>query len=202
MKGAAVYDDYAHHPGELQALLETAAKLDYKRVICAFQPHTYSRTKALFSEFAEVLQHADVTYLAEIYAAREKNEIGIYSKDLAAAIPAKAAENFAQLTDWLYDQARPGGSHPHRGRGRHLHRGVRRGQKEANWRRKPAGEGALTPPGAAIKLPANCLGRFEEDKIWRQCNYTRSPAFPSGRSGPGRRHNCTVILCPPGAVTG
>ena len=109
VKGAAVYDDYAHHPGELKALLETAAKLDYKRVICAFQPHTYTRTKALFSEFAEVLRHADVTYLAEIYAAREKNEIGIYSKDLAAAIPgAKAAENFDQLTDWLYDQARPG----------------------------------------------------------------------------------------------
>ncbi len=109
VKGAAVYDDYAHHPGELKALLETAAKLDYKRVICAFQPHTYTRTKALFSEFAEVLQHADVTYLAEIFAARETNEVGISSKDLAAVIPgAQAADNFAQLTDWLYDQARPG----------------------------------------------------------------------------------------------
>ena len=109
VKGATVYDDYAHHPGELKALLDTAAKLDYKRVICAFQPHTYTRTKALFSEFAEVLQHADVTFLAEIFAAREKNEVGISSQDLAAAIPgAKAAKDFAQLPDWLYDLARPG----------------------------------------------------------------------------------------------
>ena len=109
VKGAVVYDDYAHHPGELKALLDTAAKLDYRRVICAFQPHTYTRTKALFSEFAEVLQHADVTFLAEIFAAREKNEVGISSQDLAAAVPgAKAAENFAQLTDWLYDLAQPG----------------------------------------------------------------------------------------------
>ena len=56
-----------------------------------------------------MLQHADVTFLAEIFAAREKNEVGISSKDLAAAVPgAKAAENFAQLTDWLYDLAQPG----------------------------------------------------------------------------------------------
>ena len=79
VKGAAVYDDYAHHPGELKALLETAASLGYQRVICAFQPHTYTRTKALFSEFAAVLQQADVTFLAEIFAAREKNEVGISS---------------------------------------------------------------------------------------------------------------------------
>ena len=99
VKGAAVYDDYAHHPGELKALLETAASLGYQRVICAFQPHTYTRTKALFSEFAAVLQQADVSFLAEIFAAR----------DLAAAVPgARAAKNFDQLTQWLYDLARPG----------------------------------------------------------------------------------------------
>ena len=109
VKGAAVYDDYAHHPGELKALLETAASLGYQRVICAFQPHTYTRTKALFSEFAAVLQQADVTFLAEIFAAREKNEVGISSQDLAAAVPgARAAKNFDQLTQWLYDLARPG----------------------------------------------------------------------------------------------
>lgn len=56
-------------------------------MICAFQPHTYTRTKALFSEFAAVLQQADVTFLAEIFAAREKNEVGISSQDLAAAVP-------------------------------------------------------------------------------------------------------------------
>ena len=107
--GAEVYDDYAHHPGELHALLTTARTMGYQRVICAFQPHTYSRTKALFSEFAAVLQQADVTFLAEIFAARGKNEVGISSQDLAAAVPgARAAKNFDQLTQWLYDLARPG----------------------------------------------------------------------------------------------
>lgn len=69
--GAEVYDDYAHHPGELHALLTTARTMGYQRVICAFQPHTYSRTKALFSQFVEELKLPDVTVLAEIYAARE-----------------------------------------------------------------------------------------------------------------------------------
>ena len=109
VKGAAVYDDYAHHPGELTALLDMAMSLDYKRVICAFQPHTYTRTKALFNEFASVLKRPDVTFLAEIYAAREKNDVGISSQDLANAIPgALVAPSFAELTNWLYRIARPG----------------------------------------------------------------------------------------------
>ena len=109
VRGADVYDDYAHHPGELKALLDMAATLGYRRVICAFQPHTYTRTKALFHEFAQVLAKADVTYLAEIFAARETNEVGISSRDLAAAVPgARAAESFEELAGWLYDDARPG----------------------------------------------------------------------------------------------
>ena len=56
-----------------------------------------------------MLKKPDVTFLAQIFAARETNEVGISSDDLAAAIPgAKAAANFAQLTDWLYDMAQPG----------------------------------------------------------------------------------------------
>ena len=58
-RGAEVFDDYAHHPQELQALLTTTQSMGYKRVICAFQPHTYSRTKELFDQFAEVLKLAD-----------------------------------------------------------------------------------------------------------------------------------------------
>ena len=49
--GAKIYDDYAHHPAELHALLDMARTLGYERVICAFQPHTYTRTKALFDDF-------------------------------------------------------------------------------------------------------------------------------------------------------
>lgn len=109
VKGAKVYDDYAHHPSELRALLDTAMNLGYDRVICAFQPHTYTRTKALFSEFADVLRLPDVTLLAEIYAAREQNQVGVCSEDLAKAIPgARAIETLPSLRDLLYDMARPG----------------------------------------------------------------------------------------------
>lgn len=108
-QGADVYDDYAHHPGELQALFDAAKSLDYQRVICAFQPHTYTRTRALFDDFAAVLKEPDLTLLAEIFAAREVNDIGISSKDLAAKIP--GAQYFAalpELTSYLKEIARPG----------------------------------------------------------------------------------------------
>ena len=85
--GADVYDDYAHHPSELHATLDAISTLGYKRVIMAFQPHTFSRTRALFSDFVAELSRPDVTFLAEIYAAREKNDIGITSAVLAEAVP-------------------------------------------------------------------------------------------------------------------
>ena len=107
--GAQVYDDYAHHPGELKALLDTARTLGYARVICAFQPHTYSRTAALFDDFADVLKKPDVTLLAEIFAARETNDIGISSRDLAERIPgAKYCATLPEVTDALRALARPG----------------------------------------------------------------------------------------------
>ena len=107
--GAQVYDDYAHHPGELKALLDTARTLGYARVICAFQPHTYTRTKALFDDFVEVLKQPDITLLAEIFAARETNDIGISSRDLAERIPgAKYCATLPEVTDALRALARPG----------------------------------------------------------------------------------------------
>ncbi len=107
--GAQVYDDYAHHPGELKALLDMARTLDYKRVICAFQPHTYTRTYELFDDFAAVLKQPDVTLLAEIYAAREENTIGISSRDLAAQIPGSIyCADLQQVTEKLRELARPG----------------------------------------------------------------------------------------------
>lgn len=107
--GAEVYDDYAHHPGELHALLTTARTMGYQRVICAFQPHTYSRTKALFSQFVEELKLPDVTVLAEIYAAREQNDIGISSQDLAREIPgAIYCSSLDKVTDTLASLAQPG----------------------------------------------------------------------------------------------
>ena len=108
-RGAAVYDDYAHHPGELHALLTMAKTLPYKRIVCAFQPHTYTRTHALFDEFVRELKLPDVLVLAEIYAAREQNDLGISSSDLAARIPnAIYCPTLAKVTETLRSLARPG----------------------------------------------------------------------------------------------
>lgn len=85
--GADIYDDYAHHPAELKATLDAVLSMGYKRVIVAFQPHTFSRTKALFDDFVAQLRRADVAILAEIYAAREQNRFGVSSRDLADRIP-------------------------------------------------------------------------------------------------------------------
>ena len=85
--GADVYDDYAHHPDELHALLTTVKELGYNRVVCAFQPHTYTRTAALFDDFVRELRLPDVTVMMEIFAAREQNTLGISSADLAEKIP-------------------------------------------------------------------------------------------------------------------
>lgn len=109
INGADVYDDYAHHPGELHALLDMALSLGYKRVILCFQPHTYTRTKALFNDFLRELARPDIAYLAEIYAAREKNTIGISSRDLADKIPtAEYFPTFDELTARLRETAAPG----------------------------------------------------------------------------------------------
>jgi len=107
---ADVYDDYAHHPRELRALLDMVDTLGvYKRVIIAFQPHTFSRTKALFSDFADELKRPDVVFLAEIYAARETNDIGISSSDLAGAIPgARCVPLFSDLVREISGIAREG----------------------------------------------------------------------------------------------
>ena len=107
--GAEVYDDYAHHPGELHALLTMVKTLGYKRIICAFQPHTYSRTKALFDQFVEELKIPDIAVLMEIYAAREKNTIGISSKDISDLIPNSIyCATLCDVTETLKKLARPG----------------------------------------------------------------------------------------------
>jgi len=107
--GADVYDDYAHHPCELRALLDAVSTLDYKRVILAFQPHTFSRTKALFPDFVKELGRPDITFLAAIYAAREKNDIGITSDILADAVPgARCFPEFSELAKEIRAIAREG----------------------------------------------------------------------------------------------
>lgn len=107
--GARVYDDYAHHPDELHALLTTAKQLDCKRLIVAFQPHTYTRTAKLFDQFVEELKLPDLTILAEIYAAREQNTLGISSADLCCQIPgAVYCSTLEEVTNCLRKTAQPG----------------------------------------------------------------------------------------------
>lgn len=108
-QGADILDDYAHHPGELSVLLDAASALGYRRIICAFQPHTYTRTQKLFDDFIHVLRRADVAVLAEIYAAREQNTPGISSADLARHIPGSLyCPTLDDVTDVLQRLAGPG----------------------------------------------------------------------------------------------
>jgi UDP-N-acetylmuramate--alanine ligase len=109
VNGARIYDDYAHHPWELHSLLDGVDTLDYRRVLLVFQPHTYSRTKALFDDFIPELKRPDLVYLAEIYAAREQNTIGISSGDLAAAVPgAVFCPSFEEIERKVRAAAQPG----------------------------------------------------------------------------------------------
>ena len=107
--GADLYDDYAHHPGELSATVDAVRAMGYKRIIFAFQPHTYTRTHALFDEFVEQLSKPDVLILAEIYAARERNTVGISSCDLAEKIPGSIyCATLPEVTLRLQELAQPG----------------------------------------------------------------------------------------------
>ena len=105
--GADVYDDYAHHPDEVAATLDAVRSMGDRRIVLAFQPHTYSRTKALFDDFVRELKKPDVVVLAEIYAARERNTIGISSADLASEIPgAVYCETLPEVTAYLRENVR------------------------------------------------------------------------------------------------
>lgn len=90
VNGARVYDDYGHHPTEVAATLAGAKKACRGRLICAFQPHTFSRTAALADQFVEAFSEADAVILADIYAAREENIYGISSEKLAEVIGERA----------------------------------------------------------------------------------------------------------------
>lgn len=81
-KDILVYDDYAHHPTEIKSTLAAAKQKEHKRIIAVFQPHTFSRTKELLNDFATAFNDADIAIIADIYAAREKDDGTISSKDL------------------------------------------------------------------------------------------------------------------------
>ena len=84
--GVTIIDDYAHHPQEIKATLAAAKNYPHRKLWCVFQPHTYTRTKAFLDQFAETLAAADEVILADIYAARETDTLGVSSADIARKI--------------------------------------------------------------------------------------------------------------------
>lgn len=110
LHGAKVYDDYAHHPTEIAATLRTAKQMGFDRVICVYQPHTYSRTKGLYDGFVEALRLADLPILADIYAARETDTLGVSSKQLAGDVGDNALwfDSFEKIADYLKANAKEG----------------------------------------------------------------------------------------------
>ena len=112
-RGADVFDDYAHHPTEIKATLSAAKMRPSGALWLIFQPHTYTRTKALLPEFAEALAPAGHVILADIYAAREKDDLGISSRTLRDAVAALGTDaryfpSFGEIRDFLAASVRPG----------------------------------------------------------------------------------------------
>ncbi len=113
VNGFDIVDDYAHHPQEIEATLKAARLYPHKKLRVIFQPHTYTRTKALLSEFADALLLADEVILADIYAAREKNTVGISSEDVARLIRERGGNavyipNFSEIKKYVVSNTNQG----------------------------------------------------------------------------------------------
>lgn len=107
--GITIADDYAHHPTELRATLTAAKEMGFRQVWAVFQPFTFSRTKMLLDDFAEVLAIADHVVMTEIMGSREVNTYGIYTADLAAKIPGSVwFPSFEEVAQYVVDHAQPG----------------------------------------------------------------------------------------------
>lgn len=107
--GAIVIDDYAHHPDEIKTTLNSAKSIAKGKVICIFQPHTYSRTKALFKDFVSALSIADKVLMAPIYPARETDSLGMSSDLVAKEIDnAESLHSFEELKNRATELAEKG----------------------------------------------------------------------------------------------
>lgn len=106
LNGVTIIDDYAHHPTEIRATLTAAKNYPHHTLWCVFQPHTYTRTKALLPEFADALCLADQVVLADIYAARETDTLGISSETLQQEIQKRGGscsyfDSFEKIEEFL-----------------------------------------------------------------------------------------------------
>ena len=113
VNGVTVIDDYAHHPTEINATLTAAKEYPHKEIWCIFQPQTYTRTKALFTEFVDALTHADHVILADIYAARETDTLGMSSEMIAEELKKKGCDayyypSFQEIENFCLDKCQKG----------------------------------------------------------------------------------------------
>ncbi|MDR3090982.1 MAG: UDP-N-acetylmuramate--L-alanine ligase [Clostridiales bacterium] len=112
-RGAVIADDYAHHPTEIRTALAAARSGGWKRILCLFQPHTYTRTAALFDEFAAAFENADEAAFVDIYAARERDTGIASSRELASAVaktgrPAAYLKSFGEAAGYYRENLREG----------------------------------------------------------------------------------------------
>ena len=112
--GASVFDDYGHHPTEIKAVYNAMKKKKYNRSWVVFQPHTYSRTKALLNDFAQALSGFDNIIITDIYAARETNTVGVSPQDLVNLInvnrvgkQALYMSDFNEIAKYIRDRVMP-----------------------------------------------------------------------------------------------
>jgi UDP-N-acetylmuramate--alanine ligase len=109
--GVSVIDDYAHHPTEIIATLAAArARYPERRILAVWQPHTYSRTQALFTEFSRAFKDADEVIVSEVYAAREPKQ-DFTSAEVVSAMPHASARyigSLKEISTYLLEQLQPG----------------------------------------------------------------------------------------------
>ncbi len=113
VNGAVIIDDYAHHPTEIKATLNAASELPHNRIICIFQPHTYSRTRTLWDEFVTAFGGADELIMTHIYAAREKNDGVTDPRKLAedikqTGVNARYIDDFNEIAEYVRSTAKEG----------------------------------------------------------------------------------------------
>lgn len=113
INGAIVLDDYAHHPTEIKATLKAAKEFPHKRIICIFQPHTYSRTRTLWNDFVSAFDDADELIMTHIYAAREKfdgvtNPEKLADEIAARGVNAKFEDDFNAIAEYIKSIASEG----------------------------------------------------------------------------------------------
>jgi UDP-N-acetylmuramate--alanine ligase len=113
INGVVVIDDYAHHPVEILATLKAAQNYPHKKIYCVFQPHTYTRTLNLFSDFTNAFKDADKLVLLDIYAARENDDGIINSEMLCDAIVENGVDavfmkSFPEAIQFLKENMFPG----------------------------------------------------------------------------------------------